>query len=89
MAGCRTVGGWFISKQPPSRTVFAPAPELPLTAPSPEVTRARIEHQTALVEYQRAKLDLAGKACGVVIAALALATAVVGGVTAIILALAV
>jgi hypothetical protein len=54
---------------------------------STDITRAQIEHHTALVEYQRAKLELAGKLCGVVIAVFALATTVVGGVTAIVLAL--
>jgi hypothetical protein len=56
-------------------------------ASSTDITRAHIEHQTALVEYQRAKLELAAKVCGVVIAGFALATAVVGGVTAILLVL--
>jgi len=28
---------------------------------STDVVRARIEHRTALVEYQRAKVDLAGR----------------------------
>jgi hypothetical protein len=54
---------------------------------STDVVRARIEHRTALVEYQRAKVDLAGKVCGVAIAALAFATAVVGGLTMIVVAL--
>jgi hypothetical protein len=56
-------------------------------ASSTEITRAHIDHQTALVEYQRAKLELAAKICGVVIAVFALTTAVAGGVTAIVLAL--
>ena len=56
-------------------------------ASSTDITRAHIEYQTALVECQRAKLELAAKVCGVVIAGFALATAVVGGVTAILLVL--
>jgi hypothetical protein len=56
-------------------------------ASSTDITRARIEHQTALVECQRARLELAARVCGVVIAVFALATALVGGVTAIVLAL--
>lgn len=56
-------------------------------ATSTEMTRAYIEHQTALVQYRRAKLELAAKLCSVVTAAFAFATAIVGGVTAVMLAL--
>lgn len=56
-------------------------------APSTDITRAKIEHQTALVEYRRAKLELAAEACKIVVAALVLATALVGGITAMVLAL--
>jgi hypothetical protein len=56
-------------------------------ASSTDITRAQIEHQTALLEYQRARLELAAKACCAVVAALTLATTVVAGVAAIVLAL--
>jgi hypothetical protein len=56
-------------------------------APSTDITRAWIEHQTELVRYQCAKLELAGSVCAVVVATMGLATALIGAVTAIILAL--
>jgi hypothetical protein len=56
-------------------------------APSTDLVRAQIEYQTVLVQYERAKLDLVGKVCGVAIAALGLATAIVCAATAIIITL--
>lgn len=55
--------------------------------PSTEISRAQIEHQTALVEYRRARLELAAEACRIVVAVLVLATALVGGITAMVLTL--
>jgi hypothetical protein len=52
--------------------------------PRADITRARIEHCTDRVEYQRAKLELAGKHCSVVVAALTFASTVVAA-TAIVL----
>lgn len=52
---------------------------------STDIARGKIERETAMIEYRRAQVELAGKHCGIVISALGFGTALIVPTTVLLL----